>query len=293
MFLPVRVQVLDAICRGGSADKPNDDAYGVARHAAFVIDGATSLVETPLMPGESDAQWVAIEAAEILAGLAEARALCVEELVEATVAQLIERFEARRSRPPREVFEYPFASMMLMTPSAAGVETGWFGDCRLLAVDATDALADAGPGPAGRGREQQGARDLAKSSGTDATATLREHAMPSLRRHRNSANSGTGRGVLGPDPRCMALLGRKSLSLSLPAHVLMMSDGFYTLVTDYGRYDDRGLIGAAREKGLTELYAELRTIEENDPQGIRFPRYKTHDDATALLIEISVGKSNH
>lgn len=286
MTYSVRFRVLGRLCRGGSPTRANEDAFGVARRAAFVVDGATSLVDAPLLPGPSDAQWVAIEAAEMLAGLAATTRLNVPALVTATVEGLVERFEARRSRPPAETFEIPFASLMMISARESGFEVGWFGDCRMVARGSDGALTNSGPPIVARDREQEQARALAKASGQGAGNKLQAQALPDLRRQRNRANASNGYGVLGPDPRCVPLLRCAPLALELPAVALLMSDGFYALVTDYDRYDDSSLLAAAKEHGLEPLYRELRNIEENDPQGIQYPRYKTCDDATALLVEI-------
>ena len=47
------------------------------------------------------------------------------------------------------------------------------------------------------------------------------------------------------------------------------------------------LISAAETKGLAALGEELRAIEEGDPEGRRFPRFKKSDDATALLLKLA------
>jgi hypothetical protein len=68
--------------------------------------------------------------------------------------------------------------------------------------------------------------------------------------------------------------------------VLLMTDGFLALVSDYERYDVPSLLAAAESKGLAALGQELREIERNDADGARYPRFKTHDDATALLFRV-------
>jgi len=69
--------------------------------------------------------------------------------------------------------------------------------------------------------------------------------------------------------------------------VLLASDGFLALVSDYERYAAVGLIAAAETKGLAALGEELRAIEEGDPEGRRFPLFKKSDDATALLLKLA------
>ena len=40
---------------------------------------------------------------------------------------------------------------------------------------------------------------------------------------------------------------------------------------------------------MAPLYDELRAVEADDPHGARYPRFKTGDDATALLLRIGAG----
>ena len=65
-----------------------------------------------------------------------------------------------------------------------------------------------------------------------------------------------------------------------------MSDGFYRLVSPYGRYTDAALIEAANAKGLGPLMQELRALEANPEDDAKVGRFKTSDDATALLLEV-------
>ena len=67
---------------------------------------------------------------------------------------------------------------------------------------------------------------------------------------------------------------------------MLATDGFLALATDYERYDAKGLIAAVAEQGLSALMDELRAIEADDPDGVRFPRFKQSDDATALFVEV-------
>jgi hypothetical protein len=69
--------------------------------------------------------------------------------------------------------------------------------------------------------------------------------------------------------------------------LLLASDGFLALASDYGAYGADGLMAAAMEKGLDALGQELRAIEAADAGGDKFPRFKKSDDATALLLRLS------
>jgi hypothetical protein len=66
--------------------------------------------------------------------------------------------------------------------------------------------------------------------------------------------------------------------------LLMLSDGFYRLVDTFGRYSDVELFDAVERRGLEPLLAELRSIEREDDECTTYPRFKRHDDATAIWL---------
>jgi len=68
--------------------------------------------------------------------------------------------------------------------------------------------------------------------------------------------------------------------------MLLTSDGFLALASDYDRYHAEGLVEAASAKGLRALYNELREIENSDLEARHYPRFKKSDDATAVLLRV-------
>jgi hypothetical protein len=65
---------------------------------------------------------------------------------------------------------------------------------------------------------------------------------------------------------------------------VLATDGFRW--SGLQRYGDRELIATAQTMGLAILARELRHIENDDPNGVRYPRMKKSDDATALLVRV-------
>ena len=109
--------------------------------------------------------------------------------------------------------------------------------------------------------------------------------MDALRKARNHANT-DGHWAFGPDVRAADHVSGKRIEVPKGTVLLLCSDGFLTLASDYNVYDVDALIEAAQSKGLKGLCDELRAIEANDPDGKKFPRFKTSDDATALLVKL-------
>ena len=130
-----------------------------------------------------------------------------------------------------------------------------------------------------------GAR-LAGSRGP-AAAGVREEFLPALRESRNRVNTPGGDWLFAPDAACADHAEETRLKVAPGARILMASDGFLALSSDYARYTPEELFAAAVTRGLESLGQELRAVEASDPEGVKFPRFKKSDDATALLLRVS------
>ena len=281
----IRFELLDSLSIPGDPDKPNDDAFGMLENAAVVLDGATSLCE-PLMLGRSDAAWLAqFGARRLLAHVKDGDA--PREAVRHAMEDAEKSFAALRRRAPDEVYEMPLASMMFIVAAEGGFEALWFGDCAALVKRPGEAVTMLGDTLAKRELEAARVARLASKHGlSPAAGHNRPEYLSALRRARNHANTEKGGWVFGPDPRAAEHVDRRTTAAPKDTLVLLASDGFLALVSDYRRYDAEALITAAMLVGLEKLGEELRTIEHADVDGTKFPRFKTCDDATAVLLRV-------
>jgi protein phosphatase 2C-like protein len=277
-------EILDTLSLPGDPLKPNDDAFAHLDKAAVVLDGATSLGD-PLMPGESDAAWLAhFGARRLMAHVGDGETPLTA--LRYALADAKKSFEALRRRAPEEVWEMPFASMALAVESASGFDFLWFGDCAGLLRHADGRLDVLGHSFVSKAREAKGAATAASAL---KRAPVSEGSLspylPLLRRERNRMNSGK-RWAFSPDPKAAEHVNAAHVQAEKGAHLMLASDGFLALVSDYGAYRPEALFAAALKKGLAPLGEELRLIEDNDPEGREFPRFKKSDDATAVLLQL-------
>lgn len=108
-----------------------------------------------------------------------------------------------------------------------------------------------------------------------------------MRVSRNRVNTEGGEWLFAPDARSAQYAKLSAHPVVSGARLLLASDGFLALATDYGRYSPEMLLDAAESRGLEGLGSELRSVEAEDPDGRTFPRFKRSDDATALLLSLS------
>jgi serine/threonine protein phosphatase PrpC len=197
-------------------------------------------------------------------------------------------FEALRKRPPSDTWEMPFSSMMFVAENAQGVEALWFGDCAALVKRDGAPVELVGDALDKRQNEAQRAARLAQKTGlSPANGINRPEFLEALRKSRNHVNTVEGSWAFGPDVRAADHVSGKRIAAPSGAMLLLCSDGFLALASDYGAYDPDALVAAAQSKGLKALCEELRAIELEDAEGRKFPRFKTSDDATALLLRVA------
>ncbi len=277
---------LDALSLPGNPAKPNDDAWGQTDAAAVVMDGATNLGEA-LLPGDSDAAWIArFGTRRLLAHVRDGAAPLAA--LRAALADAEKSFAGLRRRPPKENYENPFASMMFVAAAPDGLEALWFGDCVALLKRPDAAVEIVGEAFDKRAAEARRVAMLAKAKGlAPASGVNRPEFLSALRAARNGVNTEKGGWLFGPNAAASDHARGRRIAAPAGTIVLLASDGFLALASDYGLYDAQSLVAAAETKGLDALGRALRAFEDRDPEGLQFPRFKKSDDATAVLLRLS------
>ncbi|MDQ0315833.1 protein phosphatase 2C domain-containing protein [Amorphus orientalis] len=275
------VDILDACSRGGIPDRLNEDAFGAAGRFAWVIDGATGVGDVECLDGPSDAAWLSSTASAVIAERIAAGTDDLPVLLDATIRELADRFDREAVRRPKARHQRPTGAILLARFDDAGIDVIELGDCVLLARGESGAFASVGLERAGREMEQAAARRMREAGATVAHPEVRRRMQESRDRH----NTDEGYWIFGLDPEAAQHARRHRLDLPAPSVALLATDGFASLFEDYGRYPPREALDLAVRDGLAPLCDELRRIErDEDPDCLRYPRFKQSDDATALLV---------
>lgn len=286
----VRLAILETCTDPGEPGGVNEDAFGANAGCAFVIDGATGLGDTPVVATEgSDAQWLAqMAAAQFAEGLADG----------VPVGDVVRRIGALAAGAVAQVgknvpaWALPVAGFQMIRIEAGWLVTHGLGDCRLFLAAADGTVIEASAIEQAHAAEREAARRaVAHAGGLGELKALARHpdVREKLREARARYNEPGGLvWTLGTAPEAADHVATRALAPALPATGLVCTDGFAALVDQYGAYGPGDLIEAARRSGLAALVAELRDIERNrDPDGRLYPRFKTSDDATAILFEVA------
>lgn len=278
-------EILDTLSLPGDPAKPNEDSFQAEPFAATVFDGAT-MVNDPLLPGKSDAAWIAqFGARRLISHLRDGDS--PRAAVRHALADAERSFTGLRLRAPRQRYENPYASMMLAVGRDGGFDALWFGDCAALVLRPNEACEVIGIAFDKKASESGDAARLSKERGMAPVGALaRAEFLPFFQASRNTVNSPGGTWLFGPEPGASEHVSHTRILAPSGTLVLLCSDGFLALASDYGAYDGEGLVRAAAERGLKPLGEKVRQFENDDPEGRRFPRFKKSDDATAVLLRL-------
>lgn len=276
---------IDIATLAGSA--VNEDRAGAAGTLAWVIDGATDVIEAPLTQAPTDASW-----------LAETLDLALKELAAEPPADLAElpamlselartEFEYAALRAPAGRHEHPSATGVIVRVEGEELSFVSIGDCSLLVA------TQQGVARIGVDEEDAGDAWVAdaikafRAQRPDAPAdAARADLWPKLRAGRAVMNTPAGYGVFSITPTPEQFIRSGAHTLAPGGHVLLASDGLMRLVDVFRRYTAEQLFEAIIRRGVAELAAEVRALEQEDADCVAFPRAKRHDDASGLLIRL-------
>ncbi|MEQ8327049.1 hypothetical protein [Parvibaculum sp.] len=279
--------ILEILTDPGDPAKPNEDALGSAGAHAWVIDGATDVTDGPVLDGETGAHWLAHEASALFAENAARYGADLHGLVRHTIETLSLRFAQRQLRPPNGRHEWPSAAMALLHAGEGKLACGNFADCGLILLEDE---SDEGHvfGVQHNSREARAVSrtaELVAALGPGERPFENAAVMDYLRANRRRQNRADGYWILGIDAEAAAHMRHWEIPFDRPYTGLLFSDGFGSIVFDYHRLDPATLVRRAALGGLRSILAEIRSIETiDDPECLSWPRFKRHDDATALLF---------
>ena len=283
--VPWRFDRIDSVSQAGKSI--NEDQATATARAAWVLDGATGLSPQRLFPGPSDPAWFAATADALLARLTRGSDDSTT-LLRRLVAELRDACAAAALVPLADTeIELPSASLAVAQLAGGEIDLLMLGDCKLLLrqkdgrVEAFDQSSVA-PFDA---KVVEALRAI-QAGGETTLSEIAPRLMPLIRANRQWKNRPGGYGVLTADPACLAFAETARRPAADTTHLLLATDGFYRLVDTYGMLTAGELMQAALERGLAPLHAELRGLEDADPECLAHPRLKARDDATAMLVTV-------
>lgn len=124
------------------------------------------------------------------------------------------------------------------------------------------------------------------SSAVDDLAVKDNPSAEVMKRRERYRNKERGYWVAAADPDAAEHAKVGQISLDGFQCAAMMSDGVSRLVAPFQQTDWPGILTLAQGIGPVALIRQIRTLESADAERTRWPRFKSSDDATIVLINV-------
>jgi Protein phosphatase 2C len=263
----------------------NDDCWGSVSTAVWILDGATALSKERLFPAApSDAQWFVSAVDSELRNADWSQA--TRPLLQSVMQRVRHRFDREAVGRMEQVSLWPLASFALVRVCEEGVEFANLGDCRILWRPPDGRVVKS----FGSSRVTELDGNVVKEierlhrEGYTSHELVRQAIVPMIEANRKLKNTPEGYWILDVSGEGVSQLQATVVEPADVETVLLCTDGYYRLVDTYHTRTDQSLLSDSVNSGVSAMIRELREIERMDAQCLKYPRMKTSDDATGVLV---------
>ncbi len=281
------LNVIDRISISSPNAAINEDAVGATSSAGWAIDGATGVSDRPpLVAGTTDAAWFA---GALNAALHAAFAAPQPEptrTLAGVEAKLRTDFVGVDRAPATPASDQPTAGLAVAALQEETLHFLGIGDCRILYEEHAGEVGEFNPsaiGPVEALIVAERRRLMAQYPGEDPWPRLKAFIRP----FRERANQQGGYSIVHPTRPWTTHVVWKTRERRKIRRLLLLSDGLYRLVDVFAAMTAAGLMQAAVAKGLSTLCSQLRALEDQDRDCTKYPRVKTYDDTSGILIAVT------
>lgn len=273
---------LDRLSLTGS--RFNEDGAGLRGCFAWIIDGATGLSEEQLTTGGSDAAWLANFIDGRLAALSGAEG--ADRVLRQLEDEVRSAFGEETAHVPGVSDHHtPSACLGLIEilPGEGGLLTlqgRFLGDVIAL-VPSEDGIVRWSDE---RAKPFERKTMAALGSQEHEPGQIPEAVRRQILENRTRLNRQDGYWVVNPRRPWAGQELRFEAQVKPGAPIVLATDGFMRLVDVFAAYSDAELYDRLATGKGHDLMQELRERERGDLMAGAYPRVKTHDDATFLVI---------
>ena len=250
----------------------NQDAYIIGDHFAGVFDGASNHRSSSEAP--HDAAWYS-----------NALAACVAEFrphaetIEAAVSSAIDKVVGQFEGPPDAC---PTSTVVLARWAENVVETYVLGDSSLIILGREPrTITDGRIALLGSDLRRQYRQALAAGHGFDSSHSSRLARLQEIQAEWRNVVGGYW--IAGSDPTAASHAIKEDVLPSSVTEIILCTDGGlkpveYNIIPDWT---------ALKRSDLMELVRKAQVMEQEDPNGLRWPRSKRHDDKTLVHLQFN------
>lgn len=114
----------------------------------------------------------------------------------------------------------------------------------------------------------------------------RESVNDTLIKHRLMKNTPNGYYTLEFNKEAINHSIEGSIDINLINSILVMSDGFSCISDSYNKYSYTELFEVIEKNNIEFVYNEIRQIEDEDYDAVKYPRFKKGDDSSCIYINL-------
>lgn len=281
---------IKSICRIGVGNY-NEDSCDHLDNAAWVIDGATGLNGKNLVSDTSDAHWYSnwwnsyirenlkdqTRLDDFLyKGLEDVR----REYIEIISNKGIDISSISK-------IDLPSASICLTRVIDNRLEYIILGDCRLYIGQSNETIKISDESVSKLDDEVFEKMRSLDDFGNVSLDDTKSRVMDKIVENRLKNNTDEGYWILSFDKDAAYKARSGSIDIDQETRVMIASDGYFSASEKYHLYEERDLLDLTFKRGMESIYREIRDFE-SDEERVRFiPRFKSMDDSTCVVFEIS------
>jgi serine/threonine protein phosphatase PrpC len=283
-----------------SRGRANEDAWVVLENdeklVAFIADGATELstittARKEILGGAWSANAAREEVDEFYAICSSAKTLLLSAN-DGIAARLMEKGVDLENTDP-EYLPTAAGTLVMIDKRRNILEVAQLGDTLCLLVY-KDGSVEPAILPAPVPEDEMAlvvAIQFAKERKISLKEAIRDSAVGKLLaagRATENRPDGKGYGALNGKDTAEIYLQSRTVPLNKIKSVILLTDGMIPPQQDFpGEPVWEQIVEAISEKGLEGFYQKVYKAKESDPELLRFPRFKQHDDATGIVINIT------
>ncbi|ADI00142.1 protein phosphatase 2C domain-containing protein [Salisediminibacterium selenitireducens] len=258
----------------------NEDSYGTTKSAAFVMDGASALIE----PADPHLQhpvhhfvtwWI-----DYLTQTLDDKSRSIDAIIEAGIHAYRAAFPESQKHTPLEAVS---STLAIVRQEQDVLHAYVLGDAEVIMAKKNGEIVSV-TDPAIQKNDAEVVSLMAQNPNRENEIIYKgftAEELRLLRKNRLTMNTESGYPILSDDPSAAYRAQEIQVPLASLEDVLLLTDGLYPL---YSELTKETLITMARTDGPDVLIKAVRHLELNDQKKETVKRLKTHDDATAVYV---------
>jgi len=261
----------------------NEDTYGMTKHAAFVIDGASALLKNNFTSLENDVVWFVQWWKNYLENSLENFDLKLSQIVEQGIHLCNDEFNNFTLIDQLSTLEKVSASIGIIRIGEEKLETFLLGDCEIRLLTYEDKVIKLVDDKIEK-LDNEVKKLMASNKNRLNELVFKDFTQEELdllRVNRQKMNSEGGYFILSHDTEAVNHAIAKEYHLKDIKNIIIQSDGLVMLDNFYSAEQ----LFTKMSNGVEGCIKELREIEQKDELMSQFVRLKKHDDATAIFID--------